>query len=880
VASDPQIRLALAQAADLARSIDQRAKLAKPITTTLASQRAIAASVAATLAGVDVANFIKGSIVVTPTPVDVAPTTPAGLAASTAAAPIITLSTPATNALGLDHYVLERAPHSGAFSVLAASIGGFPYTDSSASPNTAYDYRTRAYSTTQIASAYSNTATVTTPAGSTADVTAPTTPGSAPSLVSKTTDTIVLTLPPTTDPNPGGGQLVSGMADYLVKVGGVLRGSPVAHPSATLSAAAGSDLGSPPIAGSSSLSTGTYTLTGSGDWGGSSDQGRRHPFATLVGDFDVVVRFASLSSAETYARSMFRVVNGPAANAQYYGVGYFQTIGMDAEFRASAGGVGDYNGSHFAHSAPYYARLTRVGSLFSSYLSASNGAWGTAVHSLDMPTMPASLTLEGVVTGSQVATGTATFDNLTLTVPSTVQFTDTFSSSSSPTARLYTYAGRDAAGNVSTYSSSLSVTPTATGSTIKWHPGHYASSLVFTNLGNKNSAGANARPIKNAEIDIVRAGPAACLGWEGYYFWRAIENVKDAYDFGETGCGLDADYVRCTGYTSGSRGSAIYNAGGLSPRRFAIFIQHTDYFDPNPANRCVPDYILNSATYGAVGPNGTGHGYWTVTGTYTGGGSAPALWRSSVMTRYAAMVAAIGNHVLPDGWTVNESPYVEWIKLMLETAALMPQGTSDPSFSYSGLTTQLHVLDVAAVAAFPNTNVASMASYLDDANELQNYVATFPATRIAMGGGPDVFGASSGQNVVAFGALVGYVFGQALYTGLRPPAGNPYAGNWPTGGTDYRGVIPYIGTIQNTEMIAAYGRYFSPPDLVTQVNSNLQATHVSWHIESGHGGTDATANWFGTAADYAHWNAATSGGVLATIVNSPITHTAYPSAYP
>ena len=51
---------------------------------------------------------------------------------------------------------------------------------------------------------------------------------------------------------------------------------------------------------------------------------------------------------------------------------------------------------------------------------------------------------------------------------------------------------------------------------IKWHPGHYLSSNVFTTLGNIDGSGNPAGPEKAAEIAVVRNGPTDVQGWEGF----------------------------------------------------------------------------------------------------------------------------------------------------------------------------------------------------------------------------------------------------------------------------------------------------------------------------------------------------------------------------
>lgn len=408
---------------------------------------------------------------------------------------------------------------------------------------------------------------------------------------------------------------------------------------------------------------------------------------------------------------------------------------------------------------------------------------------------------------------------------------------------------------------------TTSSAAIKWHPGQYMSSSIYTRLGNADASGNPAGPEKAAEIALVRSGPSQVLGWEGYYFWRALENAgPGAYDFTSAGSGLDADYVAITGYQSGSGSSAVYK----NPRRMGIYILHTDYFSPDPTSRTVPDYILNSSTYGPVGPDGTHNGYWTDTGSAGAGtGSVAALWRPSVAARYAALFSGLANHVLPDGYTIDTSPYIEWVKLYMETTDY-PQGATDSTYTTSGYLAQLESLNSAAQTAFAHTNYASTNNYFALPADSYNFELTLPSSRSGSSG-PDTFGYSSGQNA--------NTWGQAAYIGLKP-SGNA----WVSGGTSLIGVVPYLATVQNTETVSEWGFYFTPADIFKQANLTLHATHVSWQYVagmplSGYNAEDVTANWFGTASSLSTWSASSSGGVLATIVNNTLSNTTCPSRY-
>jgi hypothetical protein len=437
----------------------------------------------------------------------------------------------------------------------------------------------------------------------------------------------------------------------------------------------------------------------------------------------------------------------------------------------------------------------------------------------------------------------------------------------------------------------------------KWNPGHYLQSGVFTIAGNPTGYNQNRQ---NTEIPAMRGAPAACLGLECVYFWTNFENnTLGSYNFSV----LDSDYVACTGYQSGTVGAGagpVYN----NPRRYAFYFLHSDYFHQDPTvYGIIPNYILqNPATYGpgpTSGVTNKGGGYWTTTGSagdHSGQGSVIAYWRTSVINRLIALFTAMANHVLPDGYTCDTSPYFEWIRLYLEstdgpenpTSNDSPPGNGltgnaadptwiNPSGSTLGANQQLVNLGSAVTTAWPHTNIIQAQNYAGNTGyEDVALLAQYAAIRNGFGG-PDTFGFTSGQNVPNGGGLAGLTFAQAAYIGLIPPtSGNPFLENWRTGGTDLRGVVPFFASIQDTELIQQFGALYTPVDILNQINF-LKGSHAAWTFSQfpASDGYAQTANFWGNATSQAAWNAGgdTVGGVLTMMVNNPITTTAIPSSY-
>jgi hypothetical protein len=272
---------------------------------------------------------------------------------------------------------------------------------------------------------------------------------------------------------------------------------------------------------------------------------------------------------------------------------------------------------------------------------------------------------------------------------------------------------------------------------IKWHPGFYMGSSVLTNAPN---VGGNNSYRQSTEIPALRSGPSQVLGETCYYFWTNFENTTaGVYSFSA----IDSDYVALTGYVSGSTTSAVYSA----PRRMNIYFVQTDYFSANPTTRgTVPSYMLASSSYGPGPGGGSGYGYWTTTGASgLGGGSTIAYWRPAVIARLQALMTAMANHVLPDGYTVDTSPYIEWVKPYLETSDppansnTVYGSAADPTFSTNGFMTQLQAINTTMASVFPHTNYAAPANFTagdptGNGTEDVTLVQSLPAVRGGVGG--------------------------------------------------------------------------------------------------------------------------------------------------
>jgi hypothetical protein len=379
---------------------------------------------------------------------------------------------------------------------------------------------------------------------------------------------------------------------------------------------------------------------------------------------------------------------------------------------------------------------------------------------------------------------------------------------------------------------------------IKWHPGHYMESAAFTSASNTQKAAIA------GEVSTVRSGPSQVIGYAMISYWNTFENnTAGAYDFSL----LDSTYAAVTGYQSGSLSSTVYN----NPKRFILWVQHENYFSKNPTDY-LPTYLINTSAYGSSPTSGQ-YGWWTGVGSSGGQG---AIWRSAVMSRLIALGHAICSHKLPDGYTVDASPYFEALFTMQsETAARPP--ASDASFTTAGFVSEMQALNLAMEAACPHTMVGSINNYAPDTGST-NSITQNGATTLTAGADGDTFGLSSGTTPV--GALQGLTWGQYSFIGGY-------------GGIDLRGKLPFLASVQSTEV--GDQTYFAPQDLYNQANQTLHATHMLWANVTWETGAHVQGNYLGSATSLSQWQSNPSGygGMLYIITENSLSHTACPSLF-
>ena len=177
----------------------------------------------------------------------------------------------------------------------------------------------------------------------------------------------------------------------------------------------GTDIGSPPFAGSDSLSGGVWTIAGSGrDIGGTTDQ-FHYVSQPAAGNASISARVLTQTNTNSRARAgvMFRQTLDPAA--PFFAVVVTPGSGIWVIERPSSGAQ-VVTLVTIAGTVPAYLRLDRAGSTVTASSSADGSTW-TPISSGSGTFAVSGAVFAGmaVTSHSLTALGTATFDSLVLT---------------------------------------------------------------------------------------------------------------------------------------------------------------------------------------------------------------------------------------------------------------------------------------------------------------------------------------------------------------------------------------------------------------------------------------------------------------------------------
>jgi regulation of enolase protein 1 (concanavalin A-like superfamily) len=176
----------------------------------------------------------------------------------------------------------------------------------------------------------------------------------------------------------------------------------------------GGDVGSVGVAGWSSSSGNTFTLTGAGGGIGGTADAFQFSSQSLTGDGQIVAQITSLPNTGANAMAGIMIRNDSTAGSANALLALNPNNGFIFQTRGTAGGSTTPNGTAAAYPTNW-VKLTRSGTLIAAYVSPDGANWtqfGTATVTMTNSTVNVGLVNTSGVAGTL---GTATFSNVTVT---------------------------------------------------------------------------------------------------------------------------------------------------------------------------------------------------------------------------------------------------------------------------------------------------------------------------------------------------------------------------------------------------------------------------------------------------------------------------------
>ena len=171
------------------------------------------------------------------------------------------------------------------------------------------------------------------------------------------------------------------------------------------------DVGAVGVAGSTAISSGTYTVAGSGSDVWNAADAFRYVYQTLSGDGEIVAHVASEQNTSVWAKAGVMIRETTAPNSTYAFMLVTPASGVAFQRRLTTGSnaVGTTVGGI---AAPVWLRVKRVGSTFTGYRSSDGVAW-TQVGSATVSMGTNVLIGLAVTSHNNAVTCTTVFDSVT-----------------------------------------------------------------------------------------------------------------------------------------------------------------------------------------------------------------------------------------------------------------------------------------------------------------------------------------------------------------------------------------------------------------------------------------------------------------------------------
>jgi len=175
-----------------------------------------------------------------------------------------------------------------------------------------------------------------------------------------------------------------------------------------------SDIGTGMLAGSTTFGSGTFTQTGSGVIGSTSDR-FRFTYQTLTGDGEIIARISGLQNTGNSARVGVMIRDTLATNSKAIFMGMTGSNAYRWTRRNTTGGTTTSSNSSTGTVPNTWVRLARSGSTITAYKSTNGTSW-TTVGSTTNTTFASTCYIGlAVGSGSNTTLNTSQFSNLSVT---------------------------------------------------------------------------------------------------------------------------------------------------------------------------------------------------------------------------------------------------------------------------------------------------------------------------------------------------------------------------------------------------------------------------------------------------------------------------------
>jgi hypothetical protein len=314
--------------------------------------------------------------------------------------------------------------------------------------------------------------------------------------------------------------------------------------------------------------------------------------------------------------------------------------------------------------------------------------------------------------------------------------------------------------------------PTASGSAIKWHPGHYMLPFFGESWKSKQSA-------RFSHYDEI-AGDAEVEGAALYVMWKELEAKQGDYAAGIAYLKSELDYLKKLSV----------------PKRLWVRMSPQSY-GGDPAAICTtsgayyPNYIIDMGGCARSSRQ-----------------TVAALWKPEVADAYIGLIKALAA-------AFDGEPYFEGITLLRETAM---GGSLDQGFSWDAYDQQVRRIASAARAAFKRTNVVMNVNFMGSQSRVNDFIAYMRSIGVGVGG-PDVAPKCLDSDCKT------YADPQEIL------AYNTVNGNSTGGGNKLGGIVPIAYSVEASELgydsVGQKGGY-TPAQIFDFANGYLEATHLFW----------------------------------------------------